>query len=83
MEYTEKETLVELLERRFVTADGTIIWNEQVKGLIDGAINRASKNCIKPVIKSVCDYERHDKEIKEIGECRSCGKREGYSQTVL
>ena len=55
MEYTEKETLVELLKRRFVTADGTIIWNEQVKGLIDGAINRASKNFVKPdVIKSVC-----------------------------
>ena len=30
------------------------------------------------VIKSVCDYERHDKEMNEIGECRSCGKREGY-----
>ena len=30
------------------------------------------------VIKSVCDYEKHDKEMTEIGECRSCGKREGF-----
>jgi hypothetical protein len=44
----KEETLVELLERRFVTADGTIIWNEQVKGLIDEAISPANKNCIKP-----------------------------------
>ena len=29
-----EETLIELLERRFVTADGTILWNDQVKGLI-------------------------------------------------
>lgn len=33
----KEETLVELLERRFVTADGVIIWDEQVKGLINGA----------------------------------------------
>lgn len=34
-----EETLVELLERRFVTADGVIIWNEQVKALINKATN--------------------------------------------
>jgi len=35
--------------------------------------------CSQPVVmKSVCAYEKHDKEMKEIGECRFCGKREGY-----
>jgi hypothetical protein len=38
-----EESLVELLERRFVTADGVITWNEQVKGLIDSAVKNAKR----------------------------------------
>ena len=69
----KEEILVELLERRFVTADGVIVWNEQVKGLIDGAINRASKNFIKPdVIKSLLA------EIKAMTEHLSQDERNEY-----
>ena len=70
----KEETLVELLERRFVTADGVIVWNEQVKGLIDGAINRASKNLDQPdVIKSVCLHE-WDEGSHNVHKCTKCGK---------
>lgn len=40
----KKETLVELLERRFVTADGVIIWNEQAKRFIESSIKNESIN---------------------------------------
>ena len=37
---------------------------------------------IAPVVgrgeQLVCDYEKHQKELKEIGQCRRCGLREGY-----
>ena len=71
----KEETLVELLERRFVTADGVIIWNEQVKGLISGAINKASKNF-------VCKH--HFRHIEEDGiiYCTDCNDKLGL-QTDL
>ena len=59
----KEETLVELLERRFVTADGVIVWNEQVKGLIDGAINRVSKNIDQPVVIS---HSYSEKELADM-----------------
>lgn len=81
----KEETLVELLERRFVTADGVIIWNEQVKGLIDGAINRASKNLVKAdVIVSDCPNCKSENlrmSKKGFGFCRHCGITS--RQTVL
>ena len=35
---SQEETLIELLERRFVTADRVIRWDEQVKSLIQNTI---------------------------------------------
>ena len=46
-EQSAEENLIELLERRFVTADGTIIWNDQVKGLIQSFAKQEVKKACK------------------------------------
>ena len=54
---------------------GESMCNETKLNVLKWTIQQLRKH---DVIKSVCDYERHDKEMNEIGECRSCGKREDY-----
>lgn len=58
----EEETFIQLLERRFVTADGVIVWNEQTKGLIESAIKNAnfSKQKVVSLFKEFSQYRNSD-----------------------
>jgi hypothetical protein len=68
-----------LIKQLFVGKVAEIIGTEKTTGLLKEAtvaIDGMIKAHQADFITSVCDYERHDKELKETGECRSCGKRE-------
>lgn len=58
----KEETFVQLLERRFVTADKVIVWNEQTKGLIESALQQAnfSKQKVIKLFKDYSDYRNSD-----------------------